>query len=268
MEKIIYIIEEGPVKILSNNGKGIKETYNIWYGMTCSEYFPNVNGSANYVVKISQAVSNSNEVDFAKENIEDLIRRLEWVWVLAGGGKMKELQKTEIKENSIPNNVEEVREKLLEREGFTAFTAVRSFPIGTIGTYNRFPLEYAIKLVELAHPHKHPELNELYKHFHVGMSDNPLWFSELYKIKDDMKRILKNERKPFKKLQFVDYVEVDKRFEEILSKERHAPKRGEESSLRISTREKAEVRGIARDLVEAYIRHIGHGDLLITRPAT
>lgn len=262
MEKITYTLREGPVKVLSNNGKGIKKTYKIWYEMTCSEYFPPDTESAFYVVEISQAVSNSNEVDFAKENIEDMIRRLERVWMLAGGGKMQELQITEIKGNTIPNNVEKVREKLLKSEGFEITTIAGGACVGYDCTYNRFPLKHAIDLVDLANPANHPELNEVYKHFHVGMSENPLWYSELYKIKDDFKRILKTD-KPFKALN----MKSDGRFEEILTRLRHTPWKEKNLYKGVSTQEKAEVRAIGRLLVESYIKDIGHGHLLITPPA-
>jgi len=196
IHKIIFKVQQGPVRILSLDGRGTCNEFEYGNEIVIREEFPGVEGSAFYFLTLERPVTDADEISSSDEKLRGALQRLTEVWEFAGGSLLGNPQRQRLLSATLPpfeTNTEEVERNILAAEGLKKVSRTATVPIAWSATYNRMPLETAIKLCRRADKDQH--LRRLFQYYHWARIWEERWFVDLYKVRDVLKRKFGNVNK-------------------------------------------------------------------------
>lgn len=257
MEILSLTLKEGPVFIESLGSEGVNNKYALWDGIISEENFPKTNGSAYYILTLCKKVEKSGEVEEADRLLRDAVKLLAQVWQFAGGSRMslERVESNRILSANLENNSDEVKEKLLAKEGIKE---LRSVGVGfqeSCATYYRPPLKKAIELCLKAK--KDENLKKLFEYHYETHLDSTNWFTPLYKIRDVLENIFGSDTNVKSSLgissgQWSDFGRILNNYDL-----RHAPEQVNYFNA-VSTPEIELVKRLGDIFVESYLKYLGY----------
>jgi len=188
---IKIIFKEGPVLIPSLHGQRVDATYDLWGGISASEFFPLHVDSAFYVLSLSKFASRHDDASTVEAELLAAYKLLARAWPFCGGSFIVKETYHLLQIRSYESNSEAVQRQLLDREGLQDVTKTFSVGAEVLVTYSQAPLDAARQVAKAMHGD--PSLAKLLHYHqlawvayyrHPGGQRSSSWSTDLYKVRD------------------------------------------------------------------------------------
>jgi hypothetical protein len=199
VNSVEIILKEGPVLIPSLARAGVDRSYPLWGDMSASEFFPSDVESAFYVLSLRKPVRDPDDVSAIEGELVSALRLLAMAWPFCGGSFMVLDSRDVIVSGRFESNAERVRSELLAASGKRVVRSSATLPIESVATYDRPPLDVASVVAKAAtNDYGLRRLLTYHQTAWVGYygrarSDRPSWFIDLYKVRDLLKNLYRDE---------------------------------------------------------------------------
>ena len=199
MNSVEIILKEGPVLIPSLAGAGADRRYPLWDNMSASEFFPSGVESAFYVLVLRKPVSDPEDVSAVEGELVSALRLLAMAWPFCGGSFMPLDSRDVIVSDRFESNAERVRSELLAASGNRVVRSSATLPIESLATYDHSPLDAASVVARAAtNDFGLRRLLTYHQAAWIGYYGRPRsyrssWFIDLYKVRDLLKKLYRNE---------------------------------------------------------------------------
>jgi hypothetical protein len=111
-------ITDGPVRLL-NGGAGVSATFDVWDGITSSEYFPAGTEQAFYQLAVEKSATQPEDVPQIKNELTWALLRIAETWSFSGGSDILIKTREVIISPKFESNAAEVKRLLLNAQGRT-----------------------------------------------------------------------------------------------------------------------------------------------------
>lgn len=191
---------KGLVTIPSLHGAELDNTFQLWDGITASEYLPANSGTkAFYILTLSKSASDYKAVDGILEELKKALDLLARSWIFACGVSMNTTFRETLHLPEFQDNAKEVRKALLKLKGTVRLSGSGGINFEAIAQYPQPPLAMASKIAIAMHGD--PALARLLQYYHHAWVNyfrpggrKASWFIDLYKVRDFFKVYYTNSK--------------------------------------------------------------------------
>lgn len=199
MIPVEIVLQEGPVLISALGRSGVDATYELWNGMSASEFFPPDTDSAFYVLSLRKPVRDADRVVEAEAELVSALQLLSAAWPFCGGSSMVLETREVVTAARFQSNASTVRDQLLAERGKRSIAASATVAWESGATYRLAPLKGASTIANAATTNH--GLRRLLRYhqtawvefYHGRRNDPSSWFIDLYKVRDLLKKLHGNE---------------------------------------------------------------------------
>jgi hypothetical protein len=201
-------ITDGPVK-LRNGGAGVSATFDVWDGITASEYFPTATEQAFYRLAVEKPITQPEDVPQIENELTSTLLRIAETWSFSGGSDMLIKTRGVITSSKFESNAAEVKRLLLDAQGRREIRRTIPLPLEILAKYSQAPLSVAVQIAQFAKVHF--ATSQLLTYYHEarvnrGFMNEPGWFVNLYKVRDTIHKIYVEKAKKNKVTKTKPYV--------------------------------------------------------------
>lgn len=185
LERLEFIVKEGPVVIQNQGSAKIDACYPVWDGISAKEFFPaGAERGAFYVVTLMKGVSDAKQMRAAEIELSKALFKIASAWVFSGGSHMEIETRELIVSPRVNSNVDTVFKRLVGRDGSTPISSTSAMAIESLATYSQAPLGFATDIARLMQ--NDFLVSRLISYYHQAWTERgtPSWALALYKVRD------------------------------------------------------------------------------------